>query len=118
MVTTTDSLIARPSTPATEKVMKYMGWYRTERQAIKEFFGLDDRIVMDTDGVSVLEVFNDFIDPVILKAKWVQWLPQLEKQWVSKEAFDNLLSKYLNYGKETSIESNVSTDGTAWVEDS
>lgn len=67
---------------------------------------------MDADGVTVLEVFNDFIDPVILKAKGVQWLPQLEKLGVSKEAFDNLLSKYLNYGKETSIESNVSTDGT------
>lgn len=116
--------MAKPSTPATEKVMREMAWYRTQRQIIQQFFGLDDRIVMDADGVSVLEVFNDFVDPIKLEEKGVQWIPKLEQLGVSKESFDALLGKYLNYGKTNTVTSGSNTESTgetdtiAWVESS
>lgn len=123
-ITTLDGLVVKPSTVPTEKVMKEMSGYRTQRQIIQQFFGLDDRIVMDADGVSVLEVFNDFVDPIKLEEKGVQWIPKLESLGVSKESFDALLGKYLNYGKTNTIPSGTNTESTgetntlAWVESS
>ena len=107
---TTDNLFTKPSTPQTEKVMNYMKGNRTERQVIQEFFGLDDRIVMDVDGTSVLEIFNDFIDPVKLQEKNVKWNDKLADLGVTKERFDALLGKYLAYGQKDSTPSNGETN--------
>lgn len=55
--------------PETEKVINSLHGILPQKEVIKNFFGLRDSIVMAEDGKTILEVFNEFVDPVILKEK-------------------------------------------------
>ena len=117
-VTTSNYMRTTTMNPETEKVMDTISGKRTQKQIIQQFFWLDDKIVMDVDGTTVLEVFNDFVDPVKLKEKWVTWIPKLESLGVTKEYFDSLLGKYLNYAtiESGNTQSTGSADSESWVE--
>lgn len=68
-VTTSNYMRTTTMNQETEKVMDTLSGKKSQKQIIQQFFGLEDKIVMDVDGSTVLEVFNDFIDPVKLQEK-------------------------------------------------
>ena len=105
----------KPFNPDTQKVMDVLEGKFTQKQIIQNFFGLRDQVIIAEDGKTVLEVFDDFKDPVILEEKGVEWKDQLGRLWVQKEYFDTLLGKYLAYGQKNSSQGNGSTDTFEWV---
>ena len=108
----------KPFNPETEKVMDTISGKFTQKQIIQNFFGLRDTVVIDEDGKTILEIFDEFREPDILIQKWVAWNERLAQLGVQKEYFDTLLGKYLEYGKKDSAQSNGATDAVAWVVDS
>lgn len=67
----------KPFNPDTQKVMDVLEGKFTQKQIIQNFFGLRDQVIIAEDGKTVLEVFDDFKDPVILEEKGVEWKDQL-----------------------------------------
>jgi hypothetical protein len=105
----------KPFNPETGKVMDTISGKFTQKQIIQNFFGLRDTVVIAEDGKTILEIFDEFREPDILIQKWVAWNEKLAQLGVQKEYFDNLLGKYLAYGKKDSTESNGTTDAVSWV---
>lgn len=68
-VTTSNYMRTTTMNSDTERVLDTINGKRSQKEIIQQFFGLEDKIVMDVDGTSVLEVFNDFVDPVKLQEK-------------------------------------------------
>lgn len=108
-------------TEETGKVLDVLNGKLSQKDIIKNFFGLRDNVVIAEDGKTILEVFNDFVDPEILNQKWVKWVDKLAELWVQKEYFDSLLGKYLKYGEliqSGNSESTRTTNSEQWMENS
>ena len=99
-------------TPETQKVLDKLNGNISQKEIIKDFFGIRDVVVIAEDGKTILEVINEFTDPVALKDKWVQWNDALTKLWVDKAYFDTLLGNYLNYGSNRQQENSSSFNGS------
>ena len=56
-------------TEETGKVLDVLNGKLSQKDIIKNFFGLRDNVVIAEDGKTILEVFNDFVDPEILNQK-------------------------------------------------
>ena len=56
-------------TPETQKVLDTLNGNISKKEVIKNFFGIRDVVVIAEDGKTILEVINEFTDPVALKNK-------------------------------------------------
>ena len=56
-------------TEDTAKVLDILNGRHSQKDIIKNFFGLRDNVVIGEDGKTIIEVFNDFVDPEILIQK-------------------------------------------------
>ena len=60
MVTTTQDIMRGTVNTETQKVLNYVQGYRTEKEIVKEFFGLREELVYDDDGINIKEYVSDF----------------------------------------------------------
>ena len=102
-----------------QKVINRINGHKSAEEMIAEYFGLRKEVIYSDDGKEVVDMVNEFRDPVILKAKKVRFVPYFEEKGMTLEMFHKAVPKeYLTQTEDVRPEAHAVAigDGVAQSE--
>lgn len=61
---------------------------KSAEEMIGEYFGLRKEAVYSDDGTEIIDMINEFRDPIALKSKKVRFVPYFAEKGMTQEMFD------------------------------